>query len=112
MQTPLQITFHGIPASEAAEREVRRWVADIEEVFPRLVSCRVSIEIPHQHQQRGRLYRVQVDLGIPGAHLIAGRNADGDPAHEDVYVAIRDAFRAARRQLEGQVRRREDAGVA
>jgi hypothetical protein len=42
---------------------------------------------------------VRVDLGMPGRHAMAGRTAGADPAHEDIYVAIRDAFRAARRQL-------------
>ena len=105
MQTPLQISFHGLPASEAVERDVRGWVAQLEHVFPRIVSCRVTIEIPHRHQQRGQLYRVQVDVGVPRSHLIAGRTTDDDPAHADVYIAIRDAFRAAKRQLESRDRR-------
>jgi ribosome-associated translation inhibitor RaiA len=106
MQTPLRIRFHGVPGSEAVEHDIRRWVADLEKLFPRLVSCQVSIELPHQHQEQGRCWRVQVDLGVPGAHLVAGHAADGDPAHEDLSVAIRDAFRAARRQLADHVDRR------
>jgi len=101
MQMPLKIRFHGFPTSDAVEEDVRRRVADLEKSFPRIVSCNVSIELPHHHQQQGRAYRVQVDLGVPGKHLVAGRSADADPAHQDVYVAIRDAFRAAERQLEG-----------
>jgi ribosome-associated translation inhibitor RaiA len=108
MQTPLQVRFHGFPVSEAIDGEVRRRLAELEEVFPRLVSCRVSIDLPHRHQQKGRLYRVQVDLGVPGTHVVAGRTAEGEPAHQDVYIAVRDAFRAARRQLEEQVQRRGD----
>jgi ribosome-associated translation inhibitor RaiA len=108
MQTPLQVRFHGLPPSEAVEGEVRRQAAELDGFFPRLVSCRVVIDIPHRHQQQGRLYRVQVDLGVPGAHLVVSRTAGKDPAHEDVYIAIRDAFRAARRQLEDQVQRQGD----
>ena len=107
MQTPVQVRFHGFPVSEAVESEVRRQVAGLDEFFPRLVSCRVVIDIPHRHQQ-GRLYRVQVDLGVPGTHLVVSRTTGRDPAHEDVYIAIRDAFRAARQQLEDQVKRQGD----
>lgn len=112
MQTPLQVRFHGFPVSEAVESEVRRHVAELDEFFPRLVSCRVVIDIPHRHQHQGRLYRLQVDLGVPGTHLVVSRTTGGDPAHEDVYIAIRDAFRAARRQLEDHVQQGDDTRVA
>jgi ribosome-associated translation inhibitor RaiA len=112
LQIPLQIRFHGLAASEAVEGEVRRRATELEEIFPRLVSCRITIELPHRHHQHGRRFRVQVDLGVPGTHLVAA-TADEDPAHEDVYVAVRDAFRAAKRQLENQVQRdRADTSLA
>ena len=40
-----------------------------------------------------------------GEELIVGRAQPLDHAHEDVYVAIRDAFDAAGRQLEDHARR-------
>jgi ribosome-associated translation inhibitor RaiA len=107
MQLPLQVTFHGLPASESVERSVRQHVTDLEAAFPRIVSCRVSIELPHRHRQQGGRYRVRVDLGVPGRHAVATHAAEEDPAHEDVHVAIRDAFRAVKRQLEEQAGRRQ-----
>jgi hypothetical protein len=107
MKLPLQVSFHGLPSSAAVEHDVQRRAAELEAEFPRIVSCRVSIELPHRHQQQGRCFRVRVDLGIPGAHVVAGA-ADEDPAHEDVYVALRDAFRAAHRQLEAHFGRRDE----
>jgi ribosome-associated translation inhibitor RaiA len=103
MQMPLKIRFHGFPTSDAVEQDVRRRVEALEKTFPRVVSCNVSIELPHHHQRQGCAYRVQVDLGIPGRHLVAGGSPDDDPTHQDVYVAIRDAFRAAERQLQGHM---------
>jgi ribosome-associated translation inhibitor RaiA len=108
MQIPLQVRFHGLPPSHSVAREVAHRVRELETDFPRIVSCRVAIALPHRHRQQGRCFRVRVDLGMPGRHAIAGRIADADPAHADVYVAIRDAFRAARRQLEQQVGRRRE----
>lgn len=105
MQTPLQIRFHGIPRSEALEQDVRQRAEDLQKFFPRIVSCRVSIELPHRRSQQARRFRVQVDVGVPRAHLIAGTVAASDPAHEDVYLAVRDAFTAARRRLEEHARR-------
>ena len=105
MQTPLQITFHQLPHSSALEADVRTWVDDLATVFDRIVSCRVLIEAPHHHQQHGWLYRVRIEIGVPGEHIVVGRSPDEDGAHADPYVAVRDAFRAARRQLEDHVRR-------
>jgi ribosome-associated translation inhibitor RaiA len=93
--------------SHSVARDVAHRARELEAEFPRIVSCRVSIALPHRHRQQGRRFRVNVNMGIPGRHAVAGRT-DEDPAHEDVYVAIRDAFRAARRQLEEHVDRGQD----
>ena len=77
----------------------------IQRFFDGIVSCRVSIEAPHRHQHQGGLYRVTVDIGAPGAHIVVGRSPDAHAAHADPYVALRDAFRAARRRLQGYARR-------
>ncbi|MFQ5792820.1 MAG: cold shock domain-containing protein, partial [Acidobacteriota bacterium] len=43
---------------------------------------------------------------LPGEELVVSRNPADHAAHEDVYVAVRDAFDEVRRQLEDCVRRR------
>ena len=40
-----------------------------------------------------------------GSEIVVGRDPEAHHAHEDVYVAIRDAFDATRRLLEDHVRR-------
>jgi ribosome-associated translation inhibitor RaiA len=99
MQTPLRISFHQLPPSPALEADVRARVDELEEVFERIVSCRVAIECPHRHHHQGQLYRVRVELDVPGDRIVVGRSPDRDATHEDPYVAVRDAFHAARRRL-------------
>ncbi|MGB1548585.1 MAG: HPF/RaiA family ribosome-associated protein, partial [Alphaproteobacteria bacterium] len=41
----------------------------------------------------------------PGKELVVTHSGPKDHAHEDVYVAIRDAFGAAARQLEDHARK-------
>ncbi len=53
-----------------------------------------------------RIYRVGVNLIVPGGELVVSRAPDGKQEHEDVYVAIRDSFDAAERLLEDHVRRK------
>jgi ribosome-associated translation inhibitor RaiA len=109
MNTPLQITFRHMDPSSALEDDIRHRVADLEAVFDRLVDCRVSIEAPHQHHRQGQLYKVLVDIGIPGDRIVVDRSPDDAASHADAYVAVRDAFLAARRMLEKHVGRRRSA---
>ena len=72
----------------------------------RATGCRVTVAARNRHQRRGRLYSIRIDLRTPGEELVAGHGHPQDHAHEDIHVAIRDAFAAARRRLEEHVRRR------
>jgi cold shock CspA family protein len=69
------------------------------------MSCRVVVEAQHQHHHKGNLYHVRVDITVPGHELVVSRDPKDHQAHQDVYVAIRDAFDAARRQLEDYARK-------
>jgi cold shock CspA family protein/ribosome-associated translation inhibitor RaiA len=105
VQSPLQIVFHDLERSDAIEAAVRRHAEELEQFYDRITSCRVVIEAPHRHQHQGRVYGVRIDLGVPRKVIVVDRPRHLHQAHEDVYLAVADAFRAARRQLEDHVRR-------
>ncbi len=105
MQTSLKITFLHMAPSPALEEDVRRCVDELETCFERMISCRVVIEAPHHHQHHGGLYGVRLEIGVPGHRLMVTRSPDHHAVHEDGHVAVRDAFRAARRELEDHARR-------
>lgn len=104
MQAPLEIVFHNVDRSPAVEASVRERAAKLEQLAPNITSCRVTIEAPHKHHQQGNLFAVRIDLRYPGGELVTNRSPSANHAHEDVYVALRDAFRAARRRLQDQQR--------
>jgi ribosomal subunit interface protein len=104
MQTPLEIVFHQVDRSPAVEDAVRERVARLERFAHDITSCRVTVETPHRHHQQGNLYAVRVELRYPGSELVVNRSPAAKHAHEDVYVALGDAFRAARRQLQDRQR--------
>jgi len=107
MSLPLQITFRHMNPSPALEARIRRKTAELEQVFDRITACRVVVECRHRHQ--GKLFEVHVDLSVPGSQLVAGRNHASDHAHEDVYIAARDAFDAAKRRLADHIRVTRDS---
>jgi ribosome-associated translation inhibitor RaiA len=99
MQTPLDITFRNMASSASIERAVRRWVERLERCHDRILGCSVLVERPHNHRTHGHHFHVRIDVNVAGRQIVVSRDPERDPGHEDVYVAIADAFRAARRQL-------------
>jgi len=105
MELPLSVTFRGMDSSSAIENDIARQVEKLERRFGRIMSCRVVVEAPHKRQQKGRLYHVSVDLKVPGREIAANSTGPKDHAHEDMHVAIRDAFEAVKRRLQDHVRK-------
>jgi ribosome-associated translation inhibitor RaiA/cold shock CspA family protein len=92
--------------SPAVEARIRARVEELERFFDRIVACRVVVECRHPRQQQGNLFRVRVELKVPGREIVVGRDPEAHHAHEDVHVAVRDAFDATRRLLEDHARER------
>ena len=105
MQVPLQIDFQNMDRSDAVEARVRERADKLEQFFPRITGCRVTVVAPHRHQRKGKLYEVHIDVDVPGRHILVNQTGPKNHAREDVYVALRDAFNAAQRQLEDHSRR-------
>ncbi|WP_260293051.1 HPF/RaiA family ribosome-associated protein [Sedimenticola hydrogenitrophicus] len=100
MKIPLQLTFRNMDHSDAVEADVRNHAAKLEQLFPNIItSCRVMVERRHRHHQQGNLFHARVDITVRGRELVASRKPDQHHAHEEMHVAIRDAFAATKRQL-------------
>lgn len=115
MQVPVQITFHGLDTSEAVETRIREKVAKLEHYFDRITGCRVVVERHHKSTNHvgktAQPYHVSVVLEVPGDELVVRRDPKGDDSlkdHEDIQIALRDAFAAMERQLKDYVRRRRE----
>ncbi|MCU0842452.1 MAG: HPF/RaiA family ribosome-associated protein [Thiobacillaceae bacterium] len=95
MKLPLQIVMRDMPHSDALETDIRGRVEKLDQFYPDIMSCRVTVEVPGKHKHQGKEFNVRVDITVPGGEIVVNRERD-----EDVYVVLRDAFDAARRQLE------------
>ena len=104
MQVPLQITFRHMDSSEAVAARIRERAEELDRFFNGIISCRVVIECRHPRHIKGNLFRVGVDVTVPGREIAVGRDPAAHRAHEDIYVAIRDAFDTTRRLLEDYAR--------
>ena len=94
-----QIAFVGATASEPPRAEVFAWLAKLGLLTASMTEGRVVIEaVDEDHKERR--YRVRMDLTMPHGIVTVGHDHPNNAAHEDIYVAIRNAFRAGRRELE------------
>ncbi|MBZ0237645.1 MAG: HPF/RaiA family ribosome-associated protein [Deltaproteobacteria bacterium] len=105
MPIPVTVNFRDMFPSPSVDAFVRRWATRLERVDPRVQRCEVTIDQPHRHHERGNRFRVHVLISVPGKEIAVTQDPGEDGAHDDVRVAVRDSFRAARRQLEENARR-------
>ena len=104
MKLPLQITWRNIEKSAAIDADIRAKAEKLDQFYEHIMSCRVVVEAPHKHHHKGNLYRLHLDIKVPDNEIVVTRDPSAHSAHEDMYVAIHDAFDAARRQLQDYVR--------
>jgi ribosome-associated translation inhibitor RaiA len=102
MTFALQIHFLDMSPSEAVEAKIRERARGLERYDDQIQRCDVWVGSPHGHHRKGNLYAIRIRLTVPDDEIAV----DLQPAEADVYVAIRDAFDAARRRLEDTQRRR------
>lgn len=110
MAAPLKIEFHNTQPQEAIEFRVRREFAKLEKFYDRFVSCQVDVEAP-EHERRGSVFKVRIDLGLHPEDATAWAKIEGAPLRQgadhmevnaqrkDGAMAVHAAFNTARRRL-------------
>lgn len=101
MRLPLQVIFRGLEPSPGLEDQVRRRALALDRFAPDLMACRVEVGLLQKHRHQGQPFSVRVHVTLAGAELTVDH-----VQHEDLRVALRDAFANIRRQIEDFVRRR------
>ena len=123
MQLPPTITLRGIAPSAAFEAEILRRIHKLETYCRSIMGCRVLVEPAQRHHEAGNRYHVRIDLTVPGEEIVVAheptlhataqdvdaekvtRESETDPERKHAYVAVREAFDIARRQLQDYTRR-------
>ena len=104
MQTPPQVTFRDTPVDDRIETECLAEAEKLERFYDRITSCRVTVTQPHRHHKKGNLYEFRIDVTVPGGEIVINRVPPAHQKDEDAQVALHEAFKKARRQLEEYAR--------
>ena len=95
MKIPLQISLRGIAHSNALYNAIQEKAEKLDRYYNHIMSCRVVLELVGRHKQQGKQFSAHIDLKVPGGEIVVNKEHD-----EDLQIALRDAFDAARRRLE------------
>lgn len=102
MDIPLEIAFHNVDSSAEIESLIREHVGKLEKLYPHLIGCRVSVEMPHRQHRNGNVPEVHIAIRVPGREIAVSREphrAKKRHAAPSLQTSVRDAFRAAEKRL-------------
>jgi hypothetical protein len=102
--TPVDIKFHSLDPSPALEEWIRAWATRVGRPYDDIERCAVVIDLPHRRHSQGNTFAVRVYITVPERTIAISRDPGRDHEHENVYAAVADAFRAARRALQDHMR--------
>ena len=124
MIIPVQITFRNVASMPEVEAKIRARAQKLEKFYSPITSCRVLVEAPARHRQKGYSFHVRIDLTVPEDEIVVKRESTLYPKEKDIgderrrklmetrperkhlEVAIREAFHAARRRPEDHARQK------
>jgi len=99
MTNEFQVVFHNIDQSNAVNEAVQKRISKLERYCDQIITGRVVLDSPHNNHHKGKVYSVGLEIHTPSKEVRVNQEQHDNHAHEDLYVAIRDAFNAAERQL-------------
>jgi ribosome-associated translation inhibitor RaiA len=101
MQIAPEITFEGSEPSPSARDAILKEIERLETHNQRITGCRVTVIAPSHKHRHGTGFQVHIWLTIPPhENIVVNHSPVDDARHEHVEVAIKDAFLAARRQVD------------
>jgi uncharacterized protein YacL (UPF0231 family) len=123
MKADMTVTFRGLAPRKWIEEEIRKHAAKLDKYFRHIESCRAVVSVPHQHHQEGNRFSVRLEILVPDEEIVVSRESnlhasvqdlaesewvkafDVEGMRKDLKLVIREAFDAARRQLQDYARR-------
>ena len=106
MANDFQIVFHNIDQSTSVSYAVNKRISKLQRFCSRILTGRVVLDSPHNNHYKGKVYSVGLEIHTPSKEIRVNQEQHDNHAHENLYVAIRDAFNAAERQLKAVDKKR------
>ncbi|MEW6585460.1 MAG: cold shock domain-containing protein [Nitrospirota bacterium] len=101
MQIPLKIVLRDVsPYEDVIRSEVTKLAEKLDKRYPRITGCRVAVERPHKHHKEGNVFGATIVVHVPQKEIVVSRERALRHSHEDIFLAVHEAFKEVERQLE------------
>lgn len=108
MKFQTEVIFHNMDRIDWIDELIRKKSAKLQQYDHSITNCRVTVSVPHKHHHKGNICRVTIQISVPGKEIYAKGAVAEHALNEDIYLALKDAFAAATRELEDHINRRRD----
>jgi ribosomal subunit interface protein len=108
MISDTKVVFRNIDHSPAVEEAVYKRLEKLERYCDEIQSLRVILESPHNNHHKGKVFHVGVEAMVPNHDIVVTHDQHDKHSHEDIYIAIRDAFNAVERRLKAVYGKQRD----
>lgn len=116
MKWPLQITYRRVMPGTEIEEWIRDKAEKLDTFYNYILSCHVTVEVPHRHHRKGDAFHVRIGVRVPGGEVVVNREPSlgsemrrlGEPAtrkrlelegpQKNLQLAIMTAFRTVERR--------------
>lgn len=117
MQIEPEVSFRNVRRTDALDREILEGIEKLGTVHDRITSVRMALEDQRGTGIQDHLYRVRIEITIPGGEVVV-KETPGEGPHPPLTQVLNKAFDAARRKLKetrmqrrGQVKNHTPRGV-
>jgi cold shock CspA family protein len=94
VQTVPEIDFQGMTGTPRIQAAIEKHIAELEQRWGRVTTCRAVLKGPGQHHRTGGLYEVHIRLALPdGREVNVERTPPADERYSNLTFAINDAFK-------------------
>ena len=73
MIVPVQITFRNVASTAEIEEKIQARAEKLEKFYSPITSCRVLVEAPARHREKGYSFHVRIDLTVPEGEIVVKR---------------------------------------
>lgn len=94
------VVFNQADPSDAVRQRAEYLMGKLAHVSGHIMRCVMTIEGRHRHHHQGNLFHISIRIRLPFRDVVVSKDPERNHAHEDIYVAMRDAVDAAKRQLQ------------
>jgi cold shock CspA family protein len=106
MQIEPQISFRNVRRNASLDRMILGGIEKLEEVHGRITAIRMAVEDQRGPGTHDHLYRVRLEVSVPGREVIVKETPAGDP-HPSLDQVLNEAFDTARRRLKEMSKRQK-----